>query len=364
MGISLNSIHIFGDALPKNCDYSFQSFSSNWLTCVEDFSEKMPDYSYKAAKRISKATDNPVLYFEVFDSEMIWFEFFCKGKIVARYSDDELVANKKLYDIPYLVGYQDGNKKRLSNLLACSDVELKISMLEEFLGVCLLFEPELSDEEGMLCRNRDDSIYREYQSKEKALTGKAAPIAIKQIAEYPGKIFFDKFGYCETIKPHFFLYGYASEDTMVRHNYRTLTPVRFTGHSLETVDPDTFNQGRVPSTDRDSRFKMDYSTPSRVTFLDGCPPDYCGKTMVLPNGFYPWEFLPTGELLLWGKNKIYVTDSTFKIIAKLSIKGDVADLVDNYILTTTGDSFCGYCYEPKAKIYIYEVVKKQISESK
>ena len=80
--------------------------------------------------------------------------------------------------------------------------------------------------------------------------------------------------------------------------------------------------------------------------------------MTLPNGFYPRDFTNTDELLLQGNHRIYVVDAALKIIAKLSIKGDIADIVDDHILTVTGDSFCGYCYEPKAKIYIYKLIRK------
>ena len=145
MGTSLSSIHIFGDSAPIDCCFSFRSFSPNWQTCVDDFSEKAPDYPYKAAKLISKLTYAPVLHFGVFDSEMIWFEVLRNGKVVSRYSDDEFVANKKLFDIPSLIGYGDGHKKRLSSLLRCSDIDHKIAMLEEYLGVCLLYLPEMSD---------------------------------------------------------------------------------------------------------------------------------------------------------------------------------------------------------------------------
>ena len=255
-----------------------------------------------------------------------------------------------------MVGYEEGQKKRLSALLACSDIDLKISMLEEFLGVYLLYFPELSERAETLCRKRSDAIYQKYQEEEKALTGKAKPISINLIAEYPGKLFYDIFGRHETVKPHYFLHGYTTEE--VTPNYNTLTPVHFSGSSLDVSDTETFRQDRIDRRHEDSKFRMQYGTLCKVTFSDKCPSAYRGKTMSLPNGFYPEEFLPSGELLLQGNHRIFVVDSTLKIIAKLSIKGDIADVLENYILTTTGDSFFGYCYEPKAKIYIYEVVKK------
>lgn len=355
MGTSLTSIHIYADTTPERTGFSFRSFSPHWFTCVNDFSDQAPGYTDNIAKSLSKAINAPVLHFGVFDSEMIWFAFFRDGKCIARYSDDEFVANKKLYDIPSLVGYEEGNKKRLSAILSCPDVELKISMLEEFFGVCLLYAPDFCDEQEILCRHRGDSLYRAYQEEEKKLTGKSAAITVKLIREYPGKLFWHEFGQHGTIKPHFFLHGYTLESIFEKH-YHTLTPMQFTGQELIASDYEQFSLDRIPENHKDSRFAMDYGTPTKVTFSASCPEEYQGKTMVLPNGYYPLEFLPTGELLLEGNHRIYVVDLAGKIIAKLSIQGDIADVVGNYILTTTGDSFCGYVYEPKAKIRIYEVM--------
>ena len=360
MGISLTSIHIFGTTAPEGAELSFRSFSPGWLTCVKDLSGKTPDDSYQTAKRISREIDAPVLYFGVFDSETIWLSIFCGGKLAARYSDEGFPANKKLSDIPAMTGCAGGSKKRFSEILACADTDLKISMLEELFGVCLCYEPEMPEEGEMLRRDRGDAIYRAYHAEEQALTGKAAPLALRLIAEYPGKLFTDVFGKHDTIKPHFFLYGYTA-DKSVGGAYHALTPVRFTGRSLEAIDPDTFAQGRIPYRTKDPRFTLDHGTPGKVTFSEECPPEYRGKTMALPNWFDPVGFLPTGELLLRGVHRIYVADPTFKIIAKLSHKGEIADLIGGQILTTTGDSFCGYCYEPGAKIYIYEVVDKRTS---
>ena len=356
MGISLNSVHIFGNTSRVDCGHSFRSFSPNWITCIDDFSEKDPDYSYKLAKLISKQIDAPVLHFWVFDSEMIGFDFFINGRVVSRYSDDEFVSNKKLFDIPAMIGYGDGHKKQLSSILSCSDVDTKIAMLEEYFGVCLLFVPDFLDEPDTLLRERSDNLYQQYKMEEKALTGKAAPIGLDMIAEYPGKLFYDVFGNHATFKPHFFLYGYISDELSAKHSI--LTPVRFTGERIEEVSQDLFRQDRIPTRYIDSRFHMHYDTPCKVTFSEECPSEYRGKTMNLPNGFYPREFLSSGELLLEGTHRVLVVDRTLKIIAKLSIKGDIADVLSNYILTTTGDSFCGYCYEPKAKIYIYQIVRK------
>ena len=106
MGMSLTGIHVFGTAAPEDAELPFRSFSAGWFTCVNDFSETDPERTYEAARRISRATDAPVLYFNVFDSEAIWFVFFRGGKVAAKYLDDEFSANKGLYGIPALVGHE------------------------------------------------------------------------------------------------------------------------------------------------------------------------------------------------------------------------------------------------------------------
>ena len=80
MESTLSSIHIYGSAVPKNTDFSFRLLSPNWLTCIGSLAVQTPDCAEKAARLISKATDAPILYFGVFDSEMLWFPFFCGRK--------------------------------------------------------------------------------------------------------------------------------------------------------------------------------------------------------------------------------------------------------------------------------------------
>lgn len=357
MGTTLTSIHVYGGPIPNDCGFSFCSYSDNWYTCTSDFLAGQEEIAVSAAKLMSKKTSAPVLCFHIFDSEMIWLSVFHGGKMAARYADDATIDNKKIYDIPALIGYGEGYKKRLSSLLDCSDVMRKVALLEEYFGVCLLYDSELANRPGQLRRTRDDVLYREYTEEEKQLSGKKAPMELKCVAEYPGKIFFnsfddfDDFDNFNKYKKHYFLYGYA-EDT------DELTPVHFTGKSLEPCDRETFEKDRIIRNTKDSRFVIEYSPVPKVTFSDDAPAEYRGKTMKLPGGVYPWKFLPSGELLLLGKSKIYVVDHTLTVVAKFSCKGEVADIVDNCILTATGASFYGYCYEPKAKVYIYEIVKK------
>lgn len=357
MGTTLSSIHIFSSVAPADCGLAFRSFSQNWQTCIEDFSETQPNAVYAVARNVSKHTDAPVLFFSVFDSEAIWFTFFLGGNVLSKYTDDGYISGRGLSKIPSLIGRNDTLRKRLSPVLNCSDTDLKIQMLQEYLGVCLLFSPELLEESDALLQERDDALFRQYQQEEKRLTGKASPIELKLLAEYPGKLFFDTFGNHDTVKPHYFLWGYTEPNLTAQAH--ELTPVCFTGTCLNPVSRSEFMQNRITRTYQDSRFIIHYGTSCSVTFSEECPAVYRGKTMPLPSGFFPIGFLKAGEILLQGKHRIFIADRSMKVIAKHSIKGDVADVIDDCLLTTSGDSFCGYCYEPKAKIYVYQLLKKE-----
>lgn len=355
MGTTLTSLHIYTNTPPMDCPLPFRSFSDHWLTCTADLTEMEPTALWRLARKLSRQPDTVVLCFDVFDSEAISFDFFKDGKVHSRYTDNTLTSNKKLYDIPGLVGLGDGYKRRLSSLLSCPDTDFKIAMLEEYLGVCLLFVPELMDEPEMLRRERSDSFYREYQKSEKSLSGKAAPYKLELLAKAPGKLFWDDFerSHCSCVKPHCFAYGYAQDDSHL------LIPVRYTGTALLTISLEEFQEGRTRDRYRDPRFTIKYRHTDTVTFSADCPEAYRGKTRPLPHGFYPFEFLSTGELLLYGNRRICLMDPEGRIVYRHAVKGDVADVVDNCLLTTTGDSFCGYCHEPGAAIYLYRLSRKE-----
>jgi hypothetical protein len=320
---------------------------------VEDFSVKDREYPYKAARFIATKIENPVVYFSVYDSEAIFFEVIKGRKIVARYSDDSTESNKKIYDIPALLGCEECGKKRLSSIFSCADTDLKISMLEEYFGAPLLYFPEV--EEVELAREKSDALYLKYAEEEKLLTGKKAPFKAELIREYKGKIFLGKFNSRAVLEEHYYLFGYSEERN------RELWPVHFVGSELKTVDPseETVKVGLVRAHTNEKYFSIKYSTPVKVTFSDNCPEEYRGKIMTMPSGFYPRGFLGTGELILDTEStgKVYIVDSTLKIVAKLTVKREIADLVDNYILTTTGGCFFYYGYEPNAKVCIYKIEK-------
>ncbi len=350
MGTSFASIHIFDNKEFQTSYCEFRSFSDGWQTCITDFSDKDLEYSLKVAKLISKQTSSPVLYFYIFDSEYIYFEFLQNGKIVARYSDDEFSTNKNLYGIPTLLGYGDGYKKRLSKILNCDDADEKTGLLEEYFGVCLLPFSECFSDIATLKRTKDDKLYNEFVEKEKAIYGKNASIVLELVAEYKGKIFWDYFG-SFTQKEHCYLFGYESERA-------ELTPVRFCGEQLEAISEEEFNQNRILLNHEYEFCKIEYGITCYAMFNDSAPKQYANKKMKLPNHLYPLGFDTKNRLVLMGGQKIYIADEDMKIIAKSSIKGDCVDMIGDFVLTASGDSFCGYEYDPKATVRIYRLNEK------
>ena len=351
MGASFASIHVFDNKEIQTSYCEFRSFSDGWQTCISDFSDKDLEYSLQVAKLISKQTSSPVLYFQIFDSDYIYFEFLQNGKIVARYSDDEFSTNKNLYGIPMLLGYGDGYKKRLSKILNCDDADEKTELLEEYFGVCLLPFSECFSDCTMLKRTKDDKLYNEFIEKEKAISGKHASIALELVAEYKGKIFWDYFG-SFTQKEHCYLLGYESERA-------ELTPVRFCGEQLEEISEEEFNQNRILLKRECDFCKIEYGTTCYAIFNDSVPKQYANKKMKLPNHLYPFGFDTKNRLVLIGRQKICIADEDVKIIAKNSIKGECVDMIGDFVLTAPGDSFCGYEYDPKATVRIYRMNEKQ-----
>ncbi len=347
MGTTFVSIHIYENNAIEDSFFKFSSFSDGWQTNVTDLSEIDFNTIFKNVKRISKTCDAPVLWFSVNDSDYMDFAFYVKGKLSAKYSFE----SKNLYGIPGLIGLGEGNKKRLSNILQAADIDERIALLEEYFGVCLLPFPECFATPEILKRERSDRLYLEYTKKNKAIMKAGASISAKIVAEYDGKLFANVFGEHETVKEHCFLYGYKDENDQ-------LAPVRFCGGALEPITAEEFNTDRIPDQIKQDEFEIKFGGVCSVTFKDKSPEAYVGKTMNLPNGYFPFGFDSKERLVLCSERGIAVVNKNLEIIAKVSLKGDIDDMVDDYILTTTGGSFFAYLYEPNAKIRIYQLTDK------
>lgn len=351
MGLSLTSIHIYGDSVPADCGFNFRSFSENWFTCIDPLPCEEMKNTYAMARTLSKKTSATVLWFYLFDSDMIWMTFFKDGKIAASYTNDGFTPGKKLFSIPALVGYEDGNKRRLSNILAAPTAETLIALLEEFLGVDLLFEPYLLETDQNLSRTRGDTLYKQHMEEEKRLSGKNSPFAFDLVVEYRAGLY-----------PNFFTEHERKKSFFVRldlneNGKEVYSPVQFTGPALEPCDLETFRKAESTSSTDDPRFEFSFGRPCKVTFTEQAPAEYRGQTWVLPNGYFAYDFLPTGELILLGNRRLIIMDHTETVLAKLTHKGDVMEIRDNYVLLAT-DSFGFYGYQPNAKIFIYKLSRK------
>ena len=355
MGTTFCGIHILSSKKIELSPYEFKSFSDGWQTCVTAFSDT--DSAIKAAKFFSKRISEPILFYCIFDSDYIYFELLQNGKCISRYCDGGYSSSKSLYSIPSALGYGEGYKKRLSNILNCGDSEEKTALLEEYFGVCLLPFPEFFSEPLFLKREKSDKIYREFIKQEKAITGKQAPISLELVKEYKGKIFFDYFNINKpyfTKKKHCYLLGYETPGS----SSTSLTPVRFFGQDLEPISKEEFDQGRIPIDHNFDFCEIEYGTVDYAVFNDKAPLAYANKKMKLPKSFYPSGFDSRNRLILSGNGKICIVNDNLEIISKISVKGDCEDIVGDFILSATEGSFYAYEYNPKAKVRIYQLIEK------
>lgn len=359
MGITFSSLHVYSNEQINDCLVEFKAFSAGWQTCVTDLSEIDVLKLSKLPKTISKKIQAPVLFYNIIDSDSIYFEFYQNGRIISKYSDDGFSPNKGLYQIPEMIGYGDGFKKMLSSILSCGDAETKTAMLEEYFGVCLLPFKDILHDRSLLSRTRNDRLYKEFIEGEKLLMGTKAPITAELIDKRHGKLFWDYSMIC-TVKKYYYLFGYddlfSSEDELM--------PVCFSDGALIDISIEEFEKDRIKLEDYYKEVNSQYDTSYKInkatiTFKDNVPENFVGKTLTLPRGYYPFGFYSSKLFVLYdGKSHIAIIDESMKIIAKIAVKGELADIRDGYILTTSGDSFCGYCYEPNAMIRIYKLTEK------
>ncbi len=350
------SVHIVAEQLPMIEGVTFKSFSNGWYTLVDRL-ENVDLYEF--SRKLSKMIDAPIFCFSISDEEMINITVFKKGKIAARYDDYEFFENRKIYDIPALAGLSDGMKRRLSVILGCVKLSWRISLLEEYFGVCILSKDNFGGNCKKYKREKSDIEYKKYCEYEKIITGKKAPFVLKLIKTYNGKLFDKHFGeYARTLKPHYFYYDNSDE----KADYVSgLLQVRFTGTELTNAQDEDYSiNSNYISYEQDSRFDIQYRGEGNhrtVAFSSDCPEAFRGRIFSLLEGYYPYDFLPGGELLLFNRGHIAVMNAEGDLLARQSISGDIADIIDDYILTASSDSFYGYEYNKKAKIHIYKIVK-------
>ena len=355
MGTTLSSLHVYSSEPIEPSLGRFVSFSPGWQTMLVD---REWNEFFAFSKELSKKISSPVLAFSIFDSDEVYFTIYEGGKRQVSYSTDGFPANTGIYKIPGLVGYPDGYKRRISEILSCSDAELLTAMLEEFFGVMLLIDSDFMDEPPeSLARCRGEACYLEFHEQEKRLRGKHAPIRAVLTAERPGKIFYHRpYEHDLWCAPGYYLYGYDTPDSdFAEGNLRT---VRFTKGRLEEAD-ENMVEAEPHSYFDDDRFIMRYAPRTSVSFSDDCPDAYKGRTLTLPEGFFPFTFDSKDRLIIDGgsgnRSTIAYMTPEGKIIAKISIKGEPCRIEDDYLLTAGPTSFYAYEYDPKTYIRIYRL---------
>lgn len=244
MGTTMGSIHVYTGQRIINLNGSFRSFSDGWQTYISESLDSDYGVLLKLAKKISKDIDAPVLWFFESDSDYIEFNFYCGGKRVASYSGDGFTANKNLYQIPALIGYNEGHKRRLSKILSCTDTDFQVELLEEYFGVCLLPLTELLEEDSQaLHRERGEHLYQQYIEEERRLTGPRAPVKVELVCEHKGKIFDDYFKAVPPVyKPHYFLFGYT--DPSDNYYHRKLKPFCFRNGAMEWITDEEYEEAK------------------------------------------------------------------------------------------------------------------------
>lgn len=361
MGTTISSLHVYTpDAIDGMKD--FYSFSEGWQTYLPPMMPEDPFEYRMLAKRVSKRTDAPVLWFYIFDSEAICFEFYHKGKRVSAYSQEDLTGTKNLYAIPTLIGYEKGEKRRLSRILSCADADFQLELLEEYFGVCLITFPELLEEGAdALRRDRGDQRYLALLEEDRKLTGKQAKLGTELVSERGGKIFERRFGEDPfTFKPHHYYFGY----TTFYSNFwdGALRPVRFEKGELVEISQEEFDNAPQLSgcnAREDVRFKVEFGAVDKVHFTDEAPEGFSGKTLAMPRGFFPLCFDEKGRVILSDeRGGLAVVDDTLKIIAKIRVKGTPVEYLDGYILTAGGQSFYAYAYNRSDAVRIYKVCER------
>ncbi|MDP2814542.1 MAG: hypothetical protein Q8S15_02055 [Erysipelotrichaceae bacterium] len=354
MGTTLSSVSIFTTESIDESYGIFRSFSKDWQTLLPPKEPKDFMTLQRDTRKLSKSISAPVLLFGMFDSDEILLEVYIAGKCISRINP--YIKNKGVFNIPSLFGYPNsGYKRRLSNIISCSDAELLTELLEEYLGVSLLIFPEVLKENPELLRKiRSEEKYNAYQAEEKKLRGKNANVRIKLMETIPGKLFRKRFMDTSQLAPSYFLFGFDSPES--QHFKGNLRAVRFNHGRLEPVEESDIP--RVSFTDQtDEIFKFAESYPRvSVIMSDSSPISFRGKQLYMPQGYYPFAFNSQGQLLISNLiNGIMVMDSEGKVIAKCSMKGCPMAYSDDYILTSGNTSEYAYVYVPGECLRIYRL---------
>ena len=360
MAISYGSVNVYTNESIKLDDYSFMSFSENWQTLIafapkknsECTITKMADpyETQKAARKISKIYDLPVLWFYQFDEDVNAFILYVNGRQLASFDSSNPEGKKKIFSIPQMVGYDEGGKRRLSTILDCSSIDLQTEMLEEYFGVCLLpFPEEIEENPKSITRYRGDGAYKKYREAMKKLTGKNASIKLKLCENFKGDL--APYESNKGIIHHYYIYRTENEVSAKR------VPAHFINGKVEFISEDDLKSAEKTSDIiqyiGDSPHYNDYCEDS-ISFKQSAPPAYANRVLTSPAGYHALGFDSKGRLLMTNANDtcVAIMDENLRMIAKHSVKGCIIDQDGDYILSLRAGLGI---YAAFPEIYIYKL---------
>lgn len=362
MGTTFSSVHVYrSEAITEHG--RFRSFSEGWQTYLPE-GEVDAGQLQKFARKLSKLLPEPVLWFSLFDSDKAYFSIYQGGKQAAAGAP---LSCTHVFRIPALVGYGEGQKRRIAQILSDTEGEEQTALLEEFFGVCLLPLPELLEEEPeALCRQREDTLYRAFQEKAKALaipSGKHAPVQVELVHERDGKLFYSLFNGPRVKKSDCFLFGYETAEPEAR----ALRPMRFRNGKLESISQVEYDsqEADLEIADKMVEDKVNpWPRPSEFVFTRQAPAAFQGKSIILDRNFNPEYVFACFDhreraIFEGARGTLLVVNASMEVIAKLRIKGDFVCCRDGYILTAGSGSFYAYCYDPGQKVRIYRILDKE-----
>ncbi|MBQ4323491.1 MAG: hypothetical protein IJC19_06090 [Clostridia bacterium] len=342
MGITYASIHFLSDEAVTLAPYLFASWSENWQSMIptEDNRELLtdPEASYYKARKLSKASGKTVLWFFLFDEERVSFSLFSNGKTAASYN--AFSSDKNLSKIPALIGLEESYRKRLSKIISCTDPDYQTQLLEEFFGVKLLLFPEMLDEDAESARySKSDKLFKQYEAETRVPSGKSSPIQVKLLFELEGVLssadwnekYHECSGYLWTFQKHYWLYAESKYTGM------TEKPACFRNGQLVFISDEEMLQFGTDQHYNETRnldpLFEDLFHPTQVRFSEAAPAPYSGNTVKLPRGFYGLGFDGARFLISNERSSIIWMDHNGKLLAKLSVKGDIIDHDGSYLLT-------------------------------
>ena len=343
MAATYGSIHVLCDEPVSIAFYDFASWAPGWQTMIPTEANREmltdPEASARKAKAISKLLGKTVLWFFLFDEDVVSFALFSEGKTLAAHN--AFSSDKNISKIPALVGINESYRKRLSKILSCTDTDIQIKLLEEFFGVKLLLFPEMLEEDSAcaVC-GKGSALFEKYESENRAPTGKKSPIQVKRLFELEGVLsdsdwnnkYHQADGCLWVFQKHYWLYSWQ------KATGEEEKPVCFRAGRLDFISDAEMLQLGTDQQYNETRNKdplyEQLFFPNRILFSENAPEPYRGKTIRHPDGFYGLGFDGKGRFLLFNEASCFAwMDQDGKLLAKQNVKGHIIDHDGDFLLT-------------------------------